>query len=134
MTELTTAQELQVRAGACLAQYDIPVRIEDGGFGFEYEGALCSLRGVNLSPGLDVLTLTCVLAWDRPLKPQLHKRVADRNSALQFGSITIFSHEKLADVILRYTFPAAGLDDEALTTMLLLVLSGAGRARQGLVP
>ncbi|RDI54172.1 hypothetical protein [Nocardia mexicana] len=134
MTELTAAQELQVRAGACLAHYDIDVRIEDGGFGFEYEGALCSLRGVNLSPGLDVLTLTCVLAWDRPLKPQLHKRVADRNSALQFGSITIFGHEKLADVILRYTFPAAGLDDEALTTMLLLVLSGAGRARQGLVP
>ncbi|WP_280268456.1 hypothetical protein [Nocardia wallacei] len=134
MTELSSAQELQVRAGACLGQYDIDVRIEDGGFGFEYEGALCSLRGVNLSPGLDVLTLTCVLAWDRPLKPQLHKRVADRNSALQFGSITIISHEKLADVILRYTFPAAGLDDEALTTMLLLVLSGAGRARQGLVP
>ncbi|MFI6869113.1 YbjN domain-containing protein [Nocardia sp. NPDC050406] len=110
------------------------VRVEEGGLGFEYEGALCSLRAVNLAPGLDVLTLTCVLAWDRPLKAQLHKRVADRNAELQFGSITIIGHDKQADVILRYTFPAAGLDDEALATMLLLVLSGAGRARQGLLP
>ncbi|WP_372341891.1 CesT family type III secretion system chaperone [Nocardia sp. CC227C] len=134
MSETATAEELQARAGACLERYDVPVKVEDGGLGFQYEGALCSLRGVNLAPGLDVLTLTCVLAWDRPLKPQLHKRVAERNAGLQFGSITVIGHDKQADVILRYTFPAAGLDDEALATMLLLVLSGAGRARQGLLP
>jgi hypothetical protein len=134
VSESATAAELQARAGACLVRYDIAVRVEDGGLGFEYDGALCSLRGVTLAPGLDVLTLTCVLAWDRPLKPQLHKRVADRNNALQFGSLTLIGHDKLADVILRYTFPAAGLDDDALATMLLLILSGAGRARQGLVP
>jgi hypothetical protein len=133
--DLTVARELQAQAAACLRKCDVAVREEDGGaLGFEFEGALCSLRGVTLAPGLDVLTLTCVLAWDRPLKPQLHKRVADRNNALQFGSLTIIAHEKLADVLLRYTFPAAGLDDDALATMLLLVLSGAGRARQGLVP
>ncbi len=127
--------ELQARAGACLSQYDVDVRVDsDGSLGFEYEGALCSLRAVNLAPGLDVVSMTCVLAWDRPLKPQLHKRVAERNSNLQFGLLTVISHDKLADVILRYTFPAAGLDDQALTTMLLLVLSGAGRARQGLLP
>lgn len=130
----SAAQRLQDHAAACLMQYGIAVRVEDAGLGFEYEGALCSLRGVNLSPGLDVLTLTCVLAWDRPLKPQLTKRVAERNADLQFGSVVVVAREKLADVILRYTFPAAGLGNEALTTMLLLVLSGAGRARQGLVP
>lgn len=127
--------DLQARAGASLSLYDVDVRVDpEGSIGFEYEGALCSLRAVVLAPGLDVLTLTCVLAWDRPLKPQLHKRVAERNSELQFGSITLIQREKLADVILRYTFPAAGLDDQALATMLLLVLSGAGRARQGLLP
>lgn len=131
--EVSVAEQLQARAGACLAGYDIDVRIEDGGLGFEFDGALCSLRGVNLAPGLDVLTLTCVLAWDRPLKPQLHKRVAERNAALQFGSLTLVAHDKQADIILRYTFPASGLEDEAFATMLLLVLSGAGRARQGLV-
>nr|WP_280270266.1 hypothetical protein [Nocardia wallacei] len=125
---------MQVRAGACLTGFDIDVRVEDGGLGFEYDGALCSLRGVNLAPGLDVLTLTCLLAWDRPLKAQLHKRVADRNGALQFGSLTVKVRDKLADVMLRYTFPAAGLGDDALSTMLLLVLAGAGEARKGLVP
>lgn len=134
MSDLNSTEELQVRAGACLTRYDVAVRTEDSGLGFEYDGALCSLRAVNLAPGLDVLTLTCVLAWDRPQKPQLHKRVAERNAALQFGSITVIGHDKQADVIMRYTFPAAGLDDEALATMLLLVLSGAGRARQGLLP
>ena len=129
-----TATALQERALAVLAPY-VELRVNDDlSLGFEYAGALCSIRAVNLSPGLDVLSLTCVLAWDRPLKPALLKRVADRNDALQFGSITVIGNGKLADVMMRYTFPAAGLDDEALTTMLLLVLSGADRSRQGLLP
>ncbi|WP_327147873.1 hypothetical protein [Nocardia sp. NBC_01329] len=127
--------ELKARAGAGLGLYDIDVRVDnDGSLRFDFQGALCSLSAFTLTPGLDVLSLTCVLAWDRPLKPQLHKRVAERNASLQFGSIAVISHDKLADVILRYTFPAAGLDDPALTTMLLLVLGGAGEARKGLLP
>ncbi|MEU1526316.1 hypothetical protein ACIBEK_11240 [Nocardia fusca] len=127
--------ELQARAGAGLGLYDIDVRVDnDGSLRFDFQGALCSLSAFTLTPGLDVLSLTCVLAWDRPLKPQLHKRVAERNASLQFGSIALIAHDKLADVILRYTFPAAGLDDMALTTMLLLVLGGAGEARKGLLP
>lgn len=127
--------ELKARAGAGLGLYDIDVRVDnDGSLRFDYEGVLCSASAFTLTPGLDVLSLTCVLAWDRPLKPQLHKRVAERNAALQFGSIAVIAHDKLADVILRYTFPAAGLDDQALTTMLLLVLGGAGEARKGLLP
>jgi len=43
-------------------------------------------------------------------------------------------HEKSADVLLRYTFPASGLDDEALMTMLVLVLGGVEKAREGLLP
>ena len=127
--------ELQARAGAALGLYDIDVRVDnDRSLRFEHQGVLCSLSAFSLAPGLDVLSMTCVLAWDRPLKPQLHKRVAERNTSLQFGSISVIPHDKLADVILRYTFPAAGLDDQALTTMLLLVLGGAGEARQGLLP
>ena len=30
---------------------------------------------------------------------------------------------KVADVMLRYNFPAAGLSDDALTTLVMLVLS-----------
>jgi hypothetical protein len=129
-----TAVELQDRALAVLTPFVELRTNEDGSLGFEYAGSLCSIRSMNLSPGLDVLSLTCVLAWDRPLRAALTKRVADRNNALQFGSITVIGNGKLADVIMRYTFPAGGLSDEALTTMLLLVLSGADRSRQGLVP
>ncbi|PSJ20305.1 hypothetical protein CVH10_18310, partial [Halomonas sp. ND22Bw] len=106
----------------------------DGSLGFQYSGALCSIQAMNLSEGLDVLSMTCVLAWDRPVSAALHRKVAERNRTIQFGSIAVFGHGSLADVILRYTFPAAGLDDEALTTMLLLALTGADTARQGLIP
>lgn len=128
------AEELQSRAIEVLLPFVELSANEDGSLSFEYAGALCSIRAVTLAPGLDVLSLTCVLAWDRPLRAALTKRVADRNNALQFGSITVIGHGKLADVIMRYTFPAGGLNDEALITMLLLVLSGADRSRKGLVP
>ncbi|WP_181698392.1 hypothetical protein [Nocardia sp. GTS18] len=131
---VTPELDLQARTGACLQMQDVDVRVDaDGSLGFEYDGALSSIRAVTLAPGLTVLSMTCVLAWDRPLKPQLHKRVAERNAEIQFGSVTLISRGKLADIILRYTFPAEGLDDQALTTMLLLTLSGASKARQGLL-
>ena len=128
------APALLGRAADALEHFATVTRAEDGSLSFEYAGALCSISAMTLTEGLDVLSMTCVLAWDRPVSASLHKKVAERNSALQFGSIAVFAHGRLADVILRYTFPAAGLEDEALTTMLLLVLSGADTARQGLIP
>ena len=130
----TAADALQRRAILALTPFVDFTANDDGSVSFSYEGALCSLRAVTLAPGLDVLSLTCVLAWDRPLGAKLLKRVADRNDALQFGSITVIGNGKLADVVMRYTFPGAGLGDDALATMLLLVLSGAERSRAGLVP
>lgn len=132
-TEISPADELQARAGALLSPFvDVTVK-EDGSLGFEYGGALCSLRGMNLSDDLDVLSLICLLAWDRPLNSLLHKRINDRNDVLQFGTIKMMGHGDKVDVLLRFTFPAAGLTDEALTTMLLLILSGADTSRQGLL-
>ncbi|MBD0321923.1 MAG: hypothetical protein ICV72_00865 [Aldersonia sp.] len=128
------AERLQAQAAAVLSRF-VDVRVgDDASLGFEYGGALCSLRAVSLTPGLDVLSLTCVLAWDRPIRPELAERVAERNNAIQFGAISVIHHENLADVLLRYTFPAGGLDDEALATMLVLVLAGAEESRQGLLP
>jgi hypothetical protein len=129
----TTANELQDRAADVLARFVDVRRNDDGSVGFEYGGALCSLRAVNLSPGLDVLSITAVLAWDRPHREQLAVRVAQRNVALQFGTIIVIDHDDLADVVLRYIFPGAGLDDDALATLLLLVLAGADDSRQGLL-
>ena len=66
--DLTIAAELQPAPADCLRGC---ISRSSGGrraLGFEFEGALCSMRAVTLAPGLDVLSLTCVLAWDRPLK------------------------------------------------------------------
>jgi hypothetical protein len=130
---MSTAEELQDRAAAVLGRFVDVRRNDDNSLAFEYGGALCSLGAVGLSPGLDVLSITAVLAWDRPHRAQLAERVAERNSALQFGTIILIDHEELSDVLLRYVFPGAGLDDDALATMLLLVLAGADDSRQGLL-
>lgn len=130
---MSAAEALQERVRAALAGFVAVTADDDGSLRFEYGGALCSLRAVTLADGLDVLSLTGVLAWDRTLKPTLHKRVAERNAQAQFGSISVITRGKLADVVLRYTFPATNLDDAPLTTMLLLVLSGIEDARQGLL-
>src|SRR6476659_3264737 len=95
-----TAAALQARVHGALALFVDSAETTDGSLGFEYAGALCSMRAVNLAPGLDVLSLTAVLAWDRPVKPALHKKVAEKNSMMQFGSITVITRGKLADVIL----------------------------------
>lgn len=130
---MSAAEELQDRAATALARFVDVQRNEDESLAFEYGGALCSLRAVELSPGLDVLSITAVLAWDRPHRAQLLERVAGRNAALQFGTIILVDHEGLVDVVLRYVFPGGGLDDDALTTMLLLVLAGADDSRRGLL-
>ncbi|NKV45409.1 di-trans,poly-cis-decaprenylcistransferase [Rhodococcus hoagii] len=58
------AEALQERARAALAGFVAVESDDDGSLRFEYGGALCSLRAVTLADGLDVLSLTGVLAWD----------------------------------------------------------------------
>jgi hypothetical protein len=41
---------------------------------------------------------------------------------------------KTADVMLRYNFPGAGLTDDALRTLILMVLSTGADVRRALVP
>ena len=74
--------------------------------------------------------------WFRELMtlPELHK-------ALGNSLVVAVSTEVLATCLgifaarasSRYTFPGNGLDDLALTTMLMLVLGGVREARQGLL-
>ena len=101
----------------------------DGSFGFDYGAVPFALQVVTLTEGLDVVSLTGVLAWDLPLGDEVRNRVATAAEALQFGSIHVIERESVADVIVRYSFPATGLEDSPLTTMLLLVLDGVAEAR-----
>jgi hypothetical protein len=46
-----------------------------------------------------------------------------------FGGARVFRGEKGWDVTLRYAFPGAGLDEKAMGTLLMLVVSGASSLR-----
>lgn len=137
MSDETTedaAEKLQERAARGIELYVPTTLNEDGSFGFSYAGALCSVRATTLAEGLDVLSLTAVLAWDRNASATMHRRVAERNAACQFGSISAIGEGRTLDVVLRYTFPATGLNDDALITMLVLALTEVEKSRVGLVP
>ncbi|TCN56890.1 hypothetical protein EV641_10228 [Rhodococcus sp. SMB37] len=102
----------------------------DGALGFDYGAVPFAAQVVTLTEGLDVVSLTGILGWDLPLGDDVRDRVATAADAVQFGSVHLIERDAEADVVLRYSFPISGLEDTALTTMLLLVLDGAASARE----
>jgi hypothetical protein len=90
------------------------------------------------------VSLTQVLAWDLPLTKKVSDQVAMQARDSNFGAVTTVEKvadkaaqrnsgkgaAKTVDVMLRYNFPGAGLTDDALRTLILLVLdTGAGIRR-----
>jgi hypothetical protein len=123
----------------------LPVDEEsDGALTVRHAGTIASLRVVNIADDLDLVSLTQVLAWDLPLTKKVSDQVAKQARDINFGSVTLVekinqraaqrnsgkSAAKSGDVMLRYNFPGGGLTDEALRTLILLVLdTGAGIRR-----
>ncbi|MCV7200126.1 hypothetical protein [Mycobacterium angelicum] len=117
----------------------LPVDEEpDGGLTVRHGDTFASLRVVNIAADLDLVSLTQILAWDLPLTKKVNDQVARQAHDLNFGSVTVTEKAgdktkgtpKTADVMLRYNFPGAGLTDDALRTLILLVLdTGAGIRR-----
>lgn len=125
--------QLRRRIGTVLAPFvDVrtPSTNGDDALGFDYGAVPFALQVVTLTEGLDVVSLTGILAWDLPLADAVRTRVAAAAEALQFGSVHLIERESEVDILIRYSFPATGLEDSALTTMLLLVLDGAAEARE----
>lgn len=117
----------------------------DGALTIRHGGTIASLRVVNIAEDLDLVSLTQVLAWDLPLTRKIADQVARQARDSNFGSVTLVEKvndkavqrnsgkgaARSADVLMRYNFPGAGLTDEALRTLVLLVLdTGAEMARQ----
>ena len=104
---------------------------DDGALTVRHDGTAASLRTVTIAEGLEMVSLNQVLAWDLPLNAELRKQVAVQANTTMLGTVTIAERPgKRADVMLRYNFPAGGLDDRALQTLVLMVLAaGAGVAR-----
>ena len=120
-------------ARAALERYH-DVRVDDdGALTFAHGGVVCAVQGTELEEGLAVLNLTCVVAWDLPVDPDPHRdvptRVALGVGEGLFGTPRVIRGEHGWDVTLRYAFPAAGLEEKAMGTLLMLVVSSASSMR-----
>lgn len=96
----------------------------DGALTVRYDGTLASLRVVTITEGLELVSLTQILAWELPLTKRLRDRVTEHARTSQLGTVLLVekSTAKTADIMLRYNFPVTGLSDDALRTLILLVL------------
>lgn len=118
----------------------------DGALTVHHDGTIASLRVVNIAEGLDLVSLTQILAWDLPLTKKISDQVAKQARDSNFGSVSLIEKvndkavqrnsgkgaAKSADVMLRYNFPGAGLTDDALRTLILLVLDSGAQIRRTL--
>jgi hypothetical protein len=119
---------LAVARAALERFHDVTVD-DDGALTFAHGGVVCALQGLELDEGLPVLNLTCVVAWDLPPESDIPTRVALGAGEGLFGTPRVIRGQAGWDVTLRYAFPAVGLDDKAMGTLLMLVVSSASSMR-----
>ena len=137
---------LQERLASILRDV-LPVEDEpDGALTVHHDGTIASLRVVNIAEGLDLVSLTQILAWDLPLTKKISDQVAKQAHDSNFGSVNLVEKisekavqrnsgkgaSKTADVMLRYNFPGGGLTDDALRTLILLVLDTGAQIHRAL--
>jgi len=128
----TIAEMLGVARAALERYHDVRVD-PDGALTFAHGGVVCAVQGVELEEGLPVLNLTCVVAWDLPPESDVPTRVALGVGEGLFGTPRVLRGERGWDVTLRYAFPAAGLEEKVMGTLLMLVVSSASTMRAELL-
>ncbi len=138
---------LQDRLAAVLGEVLPLTREEDGALTVHHDGTIASLRVVDIADDLELVSLTQILAWDLPLDAKLRAAVADHAHRTLLGTVSLAAKsghkevaagakrnsKKTADVLLRYNFPAAGLADDALRTLILMVLANGSDVRRALI-
>jgi hypothetical protein len=109
----------------------VPVTEEDdGALTVRHDGTLASLRVVSVSEGLELISLSQILAWDVPLDRRIRAKIAEQARNTMLGTVTLIEKKRIGEVLLRYNFPGAGLTDEALCTLILMVLSTGADVRR----
>ncbi len=126
----------------------------DGALTVTVAGSVASLRVVAIADGLEMVSLTQPLAWDLLLNAKLRERVVEQANRTMLGTVVLVEKltdgpakpangstaktsarrstaKKLADVLLRYNFPATGLTDDALRTLILMVMATGADLRSG---
>jgi hypothetical protein len=132
MSDPVIKDMLRIAQAALERFHDVEVG-DDGAITFAHGGVLCVVQGTELEEGLPVLNLTCVVAWDLPFESDVPTRVALGVGEGLFGTPRVIRGERGWDVTLRYAFPAVGLDEQPMGTMLMLVVSSASSMRTELV-
>jgi hypothetical protein len=137
------------RLSSVLGQVATLLEEDDEAITVGHEGTVASLRVVSIADGLEMVSLTQPLAWDLPLTNKLRERVGGHAGRTMLGTVVLVeklvespvngsstkaatrrsSAKKMADVLLRYNFPAAGLSDDALATLIVMVLSAGAEVR-----
>jgi hypothetical protein len=130
--DAATAGVLDTAREALERFHDVRVD-DDGALSFRHGEVPCALQGVELTEGLLVLSLTCVVAWDLPGDSTIPLRLAERAGQGLFGTLGAVRTERGWDITLRYVFPAAGLSVEPMGTLLMLVVSNASALRTELL-
>ena len=121
----------------------LPVDEEsDGALTVHHRGTIASLRVVSITDGLDLVSLTQIVAWDLLLTKKIRDSVTEQSHSMLLGSISMVekpadpaakrNSSKSADVLLRYNFPGGGLSDDALRTLILMVLDKGADIRRAL--
>lgn len=128
-SEAARTAALLAKAREALEMYHEVFIDDDGTLTFRHSELPCAVQAMQLAEGLNVLSLQCVVAWDLPDQPEIAAAVADRGGEALFGTVAVVHTDQGIDVTLRYTFPAEGLDANALGTLFMLVVSGASQLR-----
>lgn len=124
--------QLQRRLKAML-EGAIPVTEEDdGALTVRHDGTLASLRVVSVADDLDLVSLSQILAWDIPVDRRIRTKIAQYARDTMLGTVVLIEKKRIGEVLLRYNFPGNGLSDEALRTLILMVLSTGADLRRGL--
>ncbi len=131
---MDSAQRLAAVLGQVMA-----VGVEDdGALTVRHDGTFASFRMVTIADGLELISLTQVLAWDLTPDDELRKSVAALTARTMLGTVTLVEnpteegHGERADVVLRYNFPAAGLEETALRTLVMMILASGADVRRAL--
>jgi hypothetical protein len=109
---------------------------DDGALTVHHDHTFASLRVVTIAEGLEMVSLTQILVWDLPLDNEIRDKVGRLAHDTVLGTVSLAEQVAgggTADITLRYNFPAAGLTDEALQTLLMMVLSTGVDVRQALI-
>ncbi len=129
---MVAPNELQRRLKSVLAGV-VPLSEEDdGALTVRHDGTLASLRVVSVAEDLDLVSLSQILAWDIPVDRRIRTKIAEYARDTMLGTVALVESKRMGEVLLRYNFPGNGLTDDALRTLILMVLAMGADVRRGL--